>query len=107
MCRQPARPRGALQSTAIGTPTVRVAWTRQSDGRQPPDLTGTLTVLTIESSQVDSPDEAVLDESVVGDFRRRFRRFLSHVTYYQQTGGLHEQVATAPLGGVINHGRSQ
>ena len=56
---------------------------------------------------VDSPDEAILDESVAGEFRRQFRRFLSHVTYYQQTGGLHEQVATAPLGGVTIHGRSQ
>ncbi len=47
----------------------------------------------------DSPDETVHDESVECDFRGHVRRFLSHVTYYQQTGGLHEQVATAPLGG--------
>ena len=51
---------------------------------------------------MDSPDEAILDESVVVEIRRMNRRFLSHVTYYQQTGGLHEQVATAPLGG-SNH----
>ncbi len=42
-----------------------------------------------------------------GKFVGCSRRFLSHVTYYQQTGGLHEQVATAPLGGVTIHGRSQ
>ena len=60
-----------------------------------------------QMSQVDSPDEAILDDYVVGEIRRLFARFLSHVTYYQQTGGLHEQVATAPLGGVTIHGRSQ
>jgi hypothetical protein len=50
-------------------------------------------------SHVDSPDETAHDGSVVCDFGRRARRFFLHVTYYQQTGGLHEQVATAPLGG--------
>jgi len=42
-----------------------------------------------------SPDEAALDESVGGDFRRQPHRFLRHVSYRQPTGELHEQVATA------------
>ena len=31
-------------------------------------------------NHVDSPDEAIQDESVEWEFRRLFRRFLSHVT---------------------------
>ena len=48
-------------------------------------------------SQEDSSGQTAQGESVPRDFRRRLRRFLSHVTYYQQTGGLHELVATAPF----------
>ena len=49
-----------------------------------------------------SREETALESWTGAFFRRSFRRFPSDVTYYQQTGGPHEQVATAPLGGSIN-----
>ncbi len=56
--------------------------------------------LTIEALSRYSPDEASLRRICRGEFFvGTFRSSLSHVTYYQQTGGLHEQVATAPLWG--------
>ena len=34
-----------------------------------------------QKGQVDSPDEAILDDCVVGEIRRLFARFLSHVKH--------------------------
>ncbi len=56
---------------------------------------------------MDSPDEAILDDSVVGEIRRLFARFLSHVTYYQQTADCMSKSLPLRFGGVTIHGRSQ